>query len=314
MTTLVIAEHDNQSLKPSTLHVVTAAQQFNEPIHLLIAGYQCDAVVKCAQSIAAVSRVIVIDQLSFKQDVAESLASVIITLADEMNAILAPSNTFGKNLLPRVAAMLGVGQVSDVIEIVAAKTYVRPIYAGNILAKVISHDAIQLLTIRLTAFSPAQLTDKTADVKQLDCSIASALSEVIAQSLSPSDKPDLATANTVIAGGRGVKDKQTFARLMAIADRMGAAVGASRAAVDAGLVPNDWQVGQTGHVIAPKLYIAVGISGAIQHLAGMKDSGIIVAINKDPNAPIFDVADYGLVADLQTVLPEWEAALTQLGY
>ncbi len=314
MSVLVVAEHDNHSLKPSTLHTLTAAQQLHDTVDLLVAGFHCDKVVAAAQSIGNVAQVLVADAETYQHALAEAYTPLILSLEKNYSHLLAPATTFGKNLMPRVAAKLDVAQISDVIEIVAPKTYRRLIYAGNAIATMVSNDAKQVLTIRPTAFAAASENSNSAKKIEIDFKVDNQLSTFVKAELHESERPELTAADIVIAGGRGLKDESLFTRLIAIADRLGAAIGASRAAVDAGLAPNDFQVGQTGKVVAPKLYIAVGISGAIQHLAGMKDSRVIVAINKDPDAPIFQIADYGLVADINVILKEWEDALTALGY
>jgi electron transfer flavoprotein alpha subunit len=309
VSVLVIAEHDNNMLRASTLSAVTAALLLNDDVSLLVMGYQCDAVVATAKTVLGVKEVLCADSEVCAHFLPEVLAPLVVREAKRHSHVLAPATTFGKNIMPRVAALLDVGQVSDVIQIVDDHTYERPIYAGNAIATVVSHDAQQILTVRTTAFSDAALGSDTATVVVIDADAVNKQSVFVSDEIQGGERPELTSAEVVIAGGRGLGDQATFDRLTAIADKMGAAMGASRAAVDAGLAPNDWQVGQTGQVVAPTLYIAVGISGAIQHLAGMKDSQKIVAINKDPEAPIFQVADYGLVADLKQVLPEWEEIL-----
>lgn len=314
MSILVVAEHDNKQLKPATLNVITAACELGKQVTVLVAGYQCDDVVNAVARVSGVNEVLHIDDVGFQYDLAERQAELIVQHSEGKTHLLAPATTFGKNVMPRVAALLDVAQVSDVIAVVDSNTYKRPIYAGNAIATVKSHDPVQVLTVRPTNFVAAEPSSNTANIKTIDTNINSGLSEFIKEELHGGDRPELTAADIVISGGRGLQSKETFERLAHIADRLGAAIGASRAAVDGGLAPNDWQVGQTGKVVAPQLYIAVGISGAIQHLAGMKDSKIIVAINKDPDAPIFQIADYGLVADLFEVLPEWEATLEEMGY
>jgi len=308
MNVLVVAEHDGQQVKPSTLSTVTAATQLTESITVLVAGLNCAGVADQAASIDKVSRVIIADHAVYEHPLPERWAPLIVHHADAFTHLLAPAMTFGKNLMPRVAALLDVGQVSDIIDIVDQQTYRRPIYAGNAIAKVRVLDDKQVVTVRPTAFEPAQQGEKS-EIVPSDYVSDNQQSAFVSQETHGSDRPELSSADVVISGGRGLQNKETFKRLTAIADKMNAAIGASRAAVDAGFAPNDWQVGQTGQVVAPKLYIAVGISGAIQHLAGMKDSQVIVAINKDPDAPIFQIADYGLVADVDDVLPQWEALL-----
>lgn len=321
MTVLVLAEHNNQNLKPATLNVIHAANQLSDSVVILVAGYQCQAVVESLQSIAGITHILVADHEQFEHPLAESFAPLIqyAIQQQETTHVLAPATTFGKNILPRVAALLDVGLVSDVIEILDENTFKRPMYAGNVISTVTSQDSLKLLTIRVTAFSSAEKKPNEAKVITIDFQVENKLlenklSRFVKLATGHGDRPELSSADIIISGGRGLQNEETFNRLTAIADRLGAAIGASRAAVDAGLAPNDLQVGQTGQVVAPKLYIAVGISGAIQHLAGMKDSKIIVAINKDPDAPIFQLADYGLVDDVFKVLPEWERVLTEMGY
>lgn len=310
MSILVIAEHDNCQLRATTLTTLTAARQLKADITVLVAGYQCATVVESIKNFGFIKALWVADASCYEHHLAESMAALVSSIAKQFTHILAPSTTFGKDLLPRVAALLNVGQVSDVIAIVDNNTYKRPIYAGNAIATVQSDDAIQLITVRPSAFAMADVQAGEVSVTVVDTIFENLLTCFVTAEKHGGDRPELASAEIVISGGRGIGDKTTFDRLIAIADRMGAAVGASRAAVDSGLAPNDYQVGQTGQIVSPKLYIAIGISGAIQHLAGMKDSSTVVAINKDPDAPIFEVADYGLVADLTEILPQWEAYLT----
>lgn len=313
MKIFIIAEHDNQLLKPATYHVVTAAKQLGEQIDLLVIGAQCDKVVEKAACLPDVQTVFVADDVTYTHQLAENTALLIAEIAKDYDYVLSPATTFGKNLLPRVAALLDVAMISDVMKIVSADTFVRPIYAGNALARVQSSDRIKLLTIRGTAFPLAQsAVQSQAAIQKISRAISNEVSQFEGQILTQSKRPELTSARVVIAGGRGLKSAENFHLLEEIADRLGAAVGASRAAVDAGFAPNDYQVGQTGKVVAPDLYIAVGISGAIQHLAGMKDSKVIVAINNDPDAPIFQVADYGLVGDLFRILPELRAELDKV--
>lgn len=309
MTVLVIAEHDNQSLKGATLNTITAATQLGVQVHVIVAGFQCGAIAEQVAHVAGVSKVLVSDHSAYQHQLAENLAPMIQELASDYQYVLAPATTFGKNILPRVAALLDCQPVSDVIEVINGNTFKRPIYAGNAIATVTSEQNKLLLTIRGTAFEPALGQDIAALIQALDIVIANEASVFIDEQVAESDRPELTAANIIISGGRGMQTGENFSMLYDIADKIGAAVGASRAAVDAGFVPNDMQVGQTGKIVAPDLYIAVGISGAIQHLAGMKDSKIIVAINKDEDAPIFQVADYGLVADLFCVLPELKERL-----
>lgn len=310
MSVLVLAEHDNQQLRPSTLSCIAAAVKLNKKIQLLIAGFECKEVAKQASQIQGMTEVLLAQHEVYQHSLAESVVPLIQSCAQSVTHIFAPATTFGKNILPRVAALLNVSQVSDIIDVVDNNTYQRPIYAGNAIATVQSNDPIQVVTVRSTAFEPATMNSgEGVPITAVDFVAENPLSSFVTTELHGGDRPELSSADIVIAGGRGLQNKENFERLMAIADRMNAAVGASRAAVDAGMAPNDFQVGQTGQVVAPKLYIAVGISGAIQHLAGMKESKVIVAINKDPDAPIFQIADYGLVDDLAKVLPEWEAEL-----
>ena len=314
MSILVIAEHDHQQIKSSTLSTITAALKLKIEINVLVAGYSCQAVADALRNVDGVSQVFVADHAIYHYPLAESLAPLILECVQSTTHIFAPATTFGKNVLPRVAALLDVSQVSDIIEVIDSRTYRRPIYAGNAIATVQSNDAIQVITVRSTAFEPAQSGAGAAVLKSVDFIENNVLSKFVKEETHGKDRPELSSADIVISGGRGLQNKENFERLMAIAARLGAAMGASRAAVDAGMAPNDFQVGQTGQVVAPKLYIAVGISGAIQHLAGMKDSKIIVAINKDPDAPIFQIADYGVVGDITTILPEWESALNEMSH
>jgi electron transfer flavoprotein alpha subunit len=311
MAVLAIAEHDNGVLKSATLPTITAATRLGE-VTVLVAGADCQTVAEQAARIAGVARVVVADDAAYAHGLAEPLADLVVSLAGRYDAVLAPATTFGKNLLPRVAALLDVAQISEVVSIVAADTFVRPIYAGNALATVHSVDPVKVMTIRGTAFDPAAASGGNAAIETLAAGGASGgKSAFVSRQISKSDRPELTAAKVVVSGGRGMGSGANFALLEAVADKLGAAVGASRAAVDSGFVPNDFQVGQTGKIVAPDLYIAVGISGAIQHLAGMKDSKVIVAINKDADAPIFQVADYGLVADLFQVLPELAMELSK---
>ncbi|PWT74893.1 MAG: electron transfer flavoprotein subunit alpha [Proteobacteria bacterium] len=309
MTTLVIAEHDNKVLKPSTLNTVTAAVKLGGPVEILVAGQQCAAVAEAAARVAGATKVRLADSPQFAHALAETLAALVVSLAENYSHILAPATTFGKNFLPRVAALLDVSQLSDIIAVESADTFVRPIYAGNALATVQSSDRIKIITVRSTGFEAAKPEGGAATVEPVSAGADSGSSRFISQELTKSARPELTAARIIVSGGRGMGNGENFKILEALADRLGAAVGASRAAVDSGFVPNDYQVGQTGKVVAPELYIAVGISGAIQHLAGMKDSKVIVAINKDAEAPIFQVADYGLVADLFQAVPELTSKL-----
>ncbi|MGH1376556.1 MAG: electron transfer flavoprotein subunit alpha/FixB family protein [Alphaproteobacteria bacterium] len=304
MSILVLAEHDNTSLKSASLNTITAASQIDTDIHVLIAGANCDAAAQSAAQVAGVSKVIKADADSLSHPLAEEIAPILVDLASGYSHILAPATTFGKNILPRAAALLDTQQISDIIAVESPDTFKRPVYAGNAIATVKSSDAIKLITVRGTTFDAAQTSGGNASIEEYNVNTPSGLSSFVKQELSVSERPELTAAKIVISGGRGVGSEENFAIIEKLADKLGAAVGASRAAVDAGYVPNDYQVGQTGKVVAPDLYIAVGISGAIQHLAGMKGSKVIVAINKDEDAPIFSVADYGLVADLFDAVPE----------
>jgi electron transfer flavoprotein alpha subunit len=308
MTNLVIAEHDNNSLKPATLNTITAAVEIGGDITVLVAGSNCQAAIDGAVAIAGVTAVIAANNPVYEHQMPENLAPLVAQLAENFSHVLAAATTTGKNLLPRVAALMDVGQISDVVEVQSADIFVRPIYAGNAMATVQSLDRIKVLTVRTTAFEEAGVGG-SATVESSDVVIELQQASFVSEQLSVSERPELTAASIIISGGRGMQNGENFALLEKVADKLGAAIGASRAAVDAGFVPNDYQVGQTGKIVAPDLYIAVGISGAIQHLAGMKDSKVIVAINKDEEAPIFQVADYGLVGDLFKVLPELEAAL-----
>lgn len=307
---LVIAEHDNQSLKAATFNTIAAAQAIGGTITLLVAGYQCEKIATTAAGIAGVEKVLLANAAPYKYLLAENLAALITKLASNFNYIIAPATTFGKNFMPRIAALLDVTQISDIIKVIDANTFVRPIYAGNAFATVQSSEIIKIITVRTTAFAPAALTEYVAPIEGCSIVTNTELTEFISHELSLSKRPELASARVVISGGRALQSKENFQMLEALADRLNAAIGASRAAVDAGFVPNDYQVGQTGKIVAPELYIAIGISGAIQHLAGMKDSKVIVAINKDPDAPIFQIADYGLVGDLFEIVPQLTAALS----
>ena len=309
MSVLVIAEHDNDEVRTATLNAVTAAGEIDTDVDLLVAGSGCAGVADECSSIQGVTRILLVDDPAYEHDLPENLSPLVQSLAERYSHVLAPASTFGKSVLPRVAARLDVQQISDISDIESADTFVRPIYAGNALATVQSTDSVKLITIRTTAFDAAPTEGGNAAIEKIEAVACPALAEFLGQELTPSERPELTSAGIVISGGRGMQSGDNFAMLERIADKLGAAVGASRAAVDAGYVPNDYQVGQTGKVVAPNLYIAVGISGAIQHLAGMKDSKVIVAINKDEEAPIFQIADYGWVADLFTAIPELEAAL-----
>jgi len=309
MSNLVIVEHDNSEIAAATLHTVTAAQQIGGDIDLLIAGENCAAVADAAAQIAGISKVKVADNAMFAHHLAENLATLIVEMAKDYSHVLTAATTFGKNVMPRAAALLDMAQISEIVEVKSADTFVRPIYAGNALATVQSSDPIKLITVRVISFEATAASGGSAAIEAISGGVDTGLSSWVSQASSSSDRVDLTSAKIVISGGRGMQNGENFSMLQAVADKLGAAVGASRAAVDSGFVPNDFQVGQTGKVIAPDLYIAVGISGAIQHLAGMKESKVIVAINNDSEAPIFQVADYGLVADLFDAVPELEAAL-----
>ncbi len=310
MAVLLVAEHDNADLKSATRHAVTAGRMLGD-VTVLVAGSQCHAAAEAAGRTAGVMRVLLADAAPYAHSLAETLAPLVAGLARNYSHVLASATTFGKNLMPRVAALLDVAQVSDIITIEGPDTFVRPIYAGNALVTVRARDAIKIVTVRATAFDAAEASGGSAAIETVPTGTGTdpGLSSFVGQELIRSERPELTSARVVVSGGRGMQSGDNFRLLEALADRLGGAVGASRAAVDAGYVPNDFQVGQTGKVVAPDLYIAVGISGAIQHLAGMKDSKVIVAINKDEEAPIFQVADYGLVEDLFKALPELTAAL-----
>lgn len=305
MTVLVIAEHDNQSLKAATLNTVTAALALGSDVHVLVAGSNAGAVASAAAQVAGVAKVIHADGAQLADQLAENLAAQILSIAGSYSHILAPATASGKNVLPRVAAKLDVAQISDITKVISADTFERPIYAGNAIATVQSADAVKVITVRTTGFDAAAATGGSAAVETVAAVADSGQSTFSGRELTKSDRPELTAAKIIVSGGRGLGSSEQYHAVMEpLADKMGAALGASRAAVDAGYVPNDYQVGQTGKIVAPQLYVAVGISGAIQHLAGMKDSKVIVAINKDAEAPIFSVADYGLVADLFTAVPE----------
>ena len=304
MAVLVIAEHDNKSLRKSTLNTIAAAQKTGGDVHVLVAGHQAAAVAKAAAQIPAVKKVLHADAAHLGEELAENVAALIVTVAKNYSHVLAPATSTGKNIMPRAAALLDVQQVSDICAVEAPDTFVRPIYAGNALATVKSKDAIKVITVRTTAFDAVPATGGNAPVENVQPPADSGLSAFVGREVSKSERPELTAAKIIVSGGRGLGSGDNFTKVLEpLADKLGAAMGASRAAVDAGFVPNDWQVGQTGKIVAPDLYIAVGISGAIQHLAGMKDSRVIVAINKDEEAPIFQVADYGLVGDLFQLVP-----------
>ncbi|QBP74891.1 electron transfer flavoprotein subunit alpha/FixB family protein [Herbaspirillum huttiense] len=303
MTALVIAEHDNASLKGSTLNTITAAAQAGGDVHVLVAGANAKAAADAAAQVAGVAKVLLADAPQFADGLAENVAEQVLAIAKDYSHILAPATAYGKNILPRVAAKLDVGQISDITKVESADTFERPIYAGNAIATVQSIDPIKVITVRTTGFDPAA-QGGSATVESIPAVADSGKSSFVGREVAKSDRPELTAAKIIVSGGRGMGSAESFKILEPLADKLNAAMGASRAAVDAGYVPNDWQVGQTGKIVAPQLYIAVGISGAIQHLAGMKDSKVIVAINKDEEAPIFSVADYGLVGDLFEVVPE----------
>jgi electron transfer flavoprotein alpha subunit len=304
MTALVIAEHDNRQIRSGTLNAVSAAAKLGGEVHVLIAGQECGEAAKAAAQIAGVAKVRVSDAPQYKDGLPENVAPLVVSIAKEYSHVLAAATSIGKNLLPRVAALLDVAQISDIVDVESPDTFVRPVYAGNGLATVQSSDAIKVITVRTTAFDAVAATGGTAPVETVQATADTANSKLLGQELTKSERPELTAARIVVSGGRGVGSAENFKVVAQLADKMGAALGASRAAVDAGFVPNDYQVGQTGKIVAPDLYVAVGISGAIQHLAGMKDSRTIVAINKDADAPIFQIADYGLVADLFQAIPE----------
>ena len=309
MSVLVLADHDNGQLAGATLNTVTAASQIGGDIHILVAGDSSGDVAKAAAAVVGVAKVLVASDESLGHGIAENVAPLIQEMASGYSHLLAPATTTGKNIMPRVAALLDVMQISDIVQVVDANTFQRPIYAGNALATVTTDEAIKIVTVRSTAFEAAAADGGSASIEDATAGSDAGLSSYVKSELSSSERPELTSAPIVISGGRGMQDGSNFAMLEKVADKLGAAVGASRAAVDAGFVPNDYQVGQTGKVVAPDLYVAVGISGAIQHLAGIKDSKVIVAINKDDEAPIFQVADFGLVADLFEAVPEFEKEL-----
>jgi electron transfer flavoprotein alpha subunit len=308
MTALVIAEHDNASLKGSTLNTITAAIACGGDVHVLVAGLACGAAAQAAANIVGVAKVFVAEGAQFEHGLAENVAAQVLSMAAGYSHILAPATAYGKNILPRVAAKLDVGQISEITKVDAPDTFERPIYAGNAIATVKSSETIKVITVRTTGFDAAS-SGGSASVENVAAVADSGSSAFVSREVAKSDRPELTAAKVIVSGGRGMGSGDNFKILEPLADKLGAAMGASRAAVDAGFVPNDWQVGQTGKIVAPQLYIAVGISGAIQHLAGMKDSKVIVAINKDPEAPIFSVADYGIVGDLFDIVPQVVAAL-----
>ena len=309
MSILVVVEHDNEELKGATLNTVTAAKEIGSEIDLLVAGFSCDSVAEQACSIPGIGKVLVANKESYKNFLAENIGTLVSEVGKGYSHILAAATSNGKNFMPRVAALLDVSQVSEIISVLSEDTFERPIYAGNCIATVKSSDSIKVITVRATGFDDCEVEGGSATKEIVDLDSNLGISSFVGEELAESDRPELTSADIVISGGRGMQNGENFSLLEGIADKLGAAIGASRAAVDSGFVPNDMQVGQTGKIVAPNLYIAVGISGAIQHLAGMKDSKVIVAINKDEEAPIFQVADYGLVADLFEALPELESKL-----
>jgi len=309
MAILVIADHDNKQLRPGVANTVTAAAKLGGEVHMLVAGHQCGDAAAAAAKVSGVAKVLVADAPHYAVPLAENMAALVVTIADKYSHVLAPATGFGKNFMPRVAALLDVAQISDISGIVSADSFVRPIYAGNALATVQSKDKIKVVTVRITAFDAAGAAAAAAPLESVAPVADTGLSEFKGHELTKSSRPELSAARIIVSGGRGMGSGENFKILEALADKLGAAVGASRAAVDSGFVPNDYQVGQTGKIVAPELYVAVGISGAIQHLAGMKDSKVIVAINKDPEAPIFQVANYWLVEDLFKAVPELTAKL-----
>ncbi|MDX1529334.1 MAG: FAD-binding protein [Gammaproteobacteria bacterium] len=312
MTVLVLAEHDNAALAPATLNTITAAAKLADDVHVLVAGSGCRPVAEAISKVQGVSKVRVSDDSRYQHPLAEPLAALLVEVAGDYSHLLAPATKFGKNVMPRAAALLDVSPITEIIEVESEDTFVRPIYAGNAIATVKSKDSIKVITVRATAFDPAGAEGNSAAIEELPAAADPGLSSFVGQDLTKSERPELTSARIVISGGRGMQSGDNFKLIESIADKLNAAIGASRAAVDAGFVPNDYQVGQTGKVVAPDLYMAIGISGAIQHLAGMKDSKVIVAINKDEEAPIFQVADYGLVADLFKALPELEEELNKV--
>ena len=310
MKTLVIAEHDNASLKTATLNAVAAAEALGGDVDILVAGAGCGAAADAAAQVPGVSKVICADNAAYQHQLAENVSLLVAELGADYDNLLAPSTANGKNIMPRVAALLDVGQISDILSVESADTFKRPIYAGNVIATVQSSDPKKVITVRTTAFDAVPAEGGSASVEACAAAHDAGVSQFVREEVAVSDRPELTSASVVISGGRGMQNGDNFSLLEGIADKLNAAIGASRAAVDAGFVPNDYQVGQTGKIVAPDLYIAVGISGAIQHLAGMKDSKVIVAINKDDEAPIFQVADFGLVADLFEAVPEFEKELS----
>ncbi|AOW52420.1 electron transfer flavoprotein subunit alpha [Legionella pneumophila serogroup 1] len=304
MSTLVLVEHNNQQLHPATRNTLSAALELGDKITLLVVGYQCRSVAEEAASLEGVHAVLHVDNPCYEHQLAEAVSDLVVSFANSFSAILAPSSTYGKNILPRVAAQLDVTQISDVSKIINSDTFEHPVYAGNAIETVRVLDSLKVMTIRTTAFDPITLSQEVCCIESIDKEFQAKGSQFVRHELSKSERPDLGSAKIVVSGGRGLQNAEKFKLIEELADTLGAAVGASRAAVDAGFVPNDYQVGQTGKVVAPMLYIAVGISGAVQHLAGMKDSKVIVAINKDADAPIFQIATYGLVGDLFELVPQ----------
>jgi electron transfer flavoprotein alpha subunit len=314
MTNLVIAEHGNASIKAATLNTIAAAQKIGGDIHVLVAGHNAQAAADAAAKIAGVSKVLLADAPHLEASLAENVEATVLNIAKDYTHILAPATAYGKNIAPRIAAKLDVAQISDITAVDSADTFERPIYAGNAIATVRSADPIKVITVRSTGFDPVAAEGGSAAVEKIEAAADSGLSQFVSREVTKLDRPELTSASIIVSGGRGLGSGENFALVLEpLADRLNAALGASRAAVDAGFVPNDYQVGQTGKIVAPQLYVAVGISGAIQHLAGMKDSKVIVAINKDPEAPIFGVADYGLVGDLFTLVPELAAVIAGQG-
>ena len=304
MTILVLAEHDNKSIRKATLNAVAAAQKIGGEIHVLVAGHQCADAAKAAAQVAGVAKVLHADAPQLGEELAENIAALLVSISKNYSHVLAPGTTTGKNILPRAAALADCQQISDIVAVEGPDTFVRPIYAGNALATVKSSDPIKFITVRTTAFDAVAATGGSAPVEQVAAPADTGLSKFVGREVAKSERPELTSARAIVSGGRGMGSGDNFKILEPLADSLKAAMGASRAAVDAGFVPNDWQVGQTGKIVAPDLYVAVGISGAIQHLAGMKDSRVIVAINKDEEAPIFQVADYGIVGDLFQIVPQ----------
>ncbi|MGF6756607.1 electron transfer flavoprotein subunit alpha/FixB family protein [Paraburkholderia sp. GAS42] len=311
MTNLVIAEHDNASIKAATLNTIAAAQKIGGDIHVLVAGHNAQAAADAAAKIAGVSKVLLADAAQLEAGLAENVQATVMNIAKDYTHILTSATAYGKNIAPRIAAKLDVAQISDITAVDSADTFERPIYAGNAIATVQSADPIKVITVRTTGFDPVAAEGGSAAVEKIDAAVDTGLSQFVSREVTKLDRPELTSAKIIVSGGRGLGNGENYTKVLEpLADKLNAALGASRAAVDAGFVPNDYQVGQTGKIVAPQLYVAVGISGAIQHLAGMKDSKVIVAINKDPEAPIFGVADYGLVGDLFTLVPELGAMLT----